>query len=170
MFCFVHSNCKQRPDLGHETRVCFHAVYLCQYQCAKILIPVWDVKHVSVFTLYLVSVSLHWDPHTGLGHEIRVCFHAVPCVSVTALRSSWRIWDMEHMSVFTHYLVSVLLHWDPHNGFGTWNTCLFHAVPCVSVTAMRSSWRIWDMKHMSVFTLYLVSVSLHWDPPSGSGT
>ena len=86
MFCFVHSNCKQRPDLGHETRVCFHAVYLCQYQCAKILIPVWDVKHVSVFTLYLCQYHCTEILIADLRHETRVCF-TLYVVSVP-LRSS----------------------------------------------------------------------------------
>ena len=58
---------------------------LCQYHCIEILI-------------------------VDLGPETRVRFHAVLCVSVTALRSSNRIWDMKHVSFFTLCLVSVSLH------------------------------------------------------------
>ena len=137
-------------DLGHKTCVCFHSIPCVSVTALRSLYRIWDMKHMSVFMLYLVSVSLHWDPHCGFGTWNTCLFYTVPCGSVTALRSSYQIWDMKHMSVFTLYLVSVSLHWDRPSRFGTWNTCLFHSVPCASITALRSPYWIWDVKHMSV--------------------
>ena len=92
----------------------FSLYTLCQCHCTEILIP-------------------------DLGHEAHVCFHAVPCVSITALRSSLWIWDMKHMSVlhctlWQCHCTKILI---PDLGHET-HVC-FHAVPCVSVTALRSS-------------------------------
>ena len=177
-------------DLGHKTCVCFHSIPCVSVTALRSLYRIWDMKHMSVFMLYLVSVSLHWDSHSGfgtwntcpfsrctlcqchctkilkpdLGYETRVFFHTVPCVGITALRAWYQIWDLKHVSIprctlfqyycieiliadFGHethvcstlYLVSVSLHWDCHSGVRMWNICLFHTVPCVSITAARSS-------------------------------